>query len=316
MTPTFSIIVETDNLELAALDDLRACLDSLAGQHPALGRAEGVFLVDAGQVPKDVADELGRDYPWLTVVAAAPATLYVGLKAAGVTAAQSEVVILCDADVRYEPGWLEALLAPFAGRPEVEVVGGETSTPIGGPYSLAFALTFIFPRFTGERAPAVSPVYWANNVAMRRRVVEACPIPDPAALYRGQNILHSLALARRGVTIWRQPLARARHLVLAPRTILRRYLTLGEDAASIARLTREASGSPFLVTVAPDRNGDGRLRKLMGRLGQVARAQPLALFWLPLALPWMAVLGTCYLAGWMRRGAGRAVLDSQPGQAQ
>jgi hypothetical protein len=50
-------------------------------------------------------------------------------------------------------------------------------------------------------------------------------------------------------------------------------------------------------------------------VGQVARAQPLALLWLPLALPWIAVLAICYLAGWMRTGKGRAVLDGQPGQA-
>src|SRR5262249_44710872 len=82
-TPPFSIVIETDNLALATLGDLRACLDSLAAQRPTLDTAAGVFLVDAGQVPEAVASTLGRDYPWLTLASARPETLYVGLKEAG-----------------------------------------------------------------------------------------------------------------------------------------------------------------------------------------------------------------------------------------
>ena len=314
--PTFSIVVETDNLEMATLGDLRACLDSLAAQRPVLDGARGVFLVDAGQVPEAVAQTLRRDYPWLTVAEAPPRTPYVGLKAAGAAGSDSELIVLCDADMRYEPGWLEAMLAPFAGRPEVQVVAGETSTPLGGPYDLAVALTFIFPRFTGERALAPSPMYWANNVALRRAVVESCPIPDPAALYRGQNILHTLSLAGRGVEVWRQPRARARHLVLPPGRILQRYRMLGRDGARIGRLTREASGRAFLPTMAPDRIGGRRpVRKLAGRLLQVAREAPRHLLWLPLALPWVALFAALYLWGWMEGGTDAAVAEGAPGQA-
>jgi glycosyltransferase involved in cell wall biosynthesis len=290
-------VVETDNVELDDLGALRECLDSIGRQQPALGRADGVFLVDGGKLPGPLVDSLRRDHPWLTVTRAEGEPGYIGQKARGAALTDSEVIVFCDADIRCEPGWLEALLAPFAQRPEVEIVGGETTTPIRGPYSLAVALTFLFPRFSGEEDLVPSPTYWANNFAIRRAVLARAPIPDPAALYRGQNILHSLALARSGRTVWRQPRARAQHIVLAPKTIVRRYLTLGRDSRSLARLTRDRSGRPYLAAMSPDESGDRRLRKLAGRARQVARTAPRDLAWLPLALPVVGLLALCYLAG-------------------
>ena len=294
--PTFSVVVETDNVEKDDLDALRECLDSL-GRQPAIGRAKGVFLVDGGKLPGELIETLASTHPWLTVTPADGDLLYIGQKARGAALSDSEVIVFCDADIRYEPGWLDALLSPFSERPEVEIVAGETTTPIRGPYSLAIALTFVFPRFSGESDLSPSPTYWANNVAIRRAILAGSPIPDPAALYRGQNILHSLALARSGRTIWRQPRARAHHTLLAPKTIVRRYLTLGRDSRSVARLTRDAAGRSYLAAMAPDESGGNRLRKLAGRVGQVARSTPRDMAWLPLAVPVVGVLGICYLAG-------------------
>ena len=50
--PTFSVVVETDNVELDDLGALRQCLDSVGGQQPVLGRAEGVFLKPRPAAPK------------------------------------------------------------------------------------------------------------------------------------------------------------------------------------------------------------------------------------------------------------------------
>jgi hypothetical protein len=295
--PSFSVVVETDNVELDELDALTACLDSIGRQQPLLARADGVLLVDGGKLPATLVETLRATYPWLTIAPTAPAALYIAHKAAGAAHSASEVVVFCDSDIRYEAGWLEALLTPFDGRPDVEIVGGETTTPIGGPFSLAIALTFVFPRFTGESELAPSPTYWANNVAIRRTVLERSPIPDPAVLYRGQNILHSLDLTRSGKTIWRQPRARAQHVVLRPGAVAGRYLALGRDSLSVARLTRAASGATYLAAMAPDVSGGRRLRKLAGRIRQVARSAPRDLAWLPLALPMVGLLGLCYLAG-------------------
>ncbi len=297
MTPTFSIVIETDNLHLADLAALRDCLDSLARQGPTLTRAKGVFLVDGGELADESFAPLRRDYPWLTVVRVKLKTSYVGLKAHGASLSDSDIIIFCDSDLRYEAGWLDALLEGFAERPDAQIVAGETTTPISGPYSLAFALTFNFPRYTGETRLTPSPTYWANNVAMRRALVESLPIPDPAALYRGQNIVHALALVQSGVTIWRQPRARAEHIVIAPAEIRGRYLTLGRDAAGVRGLTSGGSGRPYLAAMAPDRSGGNPLRRIGGRLRQVAREKPVHLAMLPLAAPIVGLFGIWYLAG-------------------
>ena len=294
---TFSIVVETDNVKLATLERLRVCLDSLARQQPTLGRAMGVFLVDAGVIEEGLGDALLRAYPWLTVVRGNQDMLYVGLKLHGATLSDSDIIVYCDADVEYESGWLDAMLTAFRTRPDAQIVAGETTTPIRDPYSLAVALTFIFPRFSDESDLAPSPTYWANNVALRRELVEICPIPDPAGVFRGHNILHSLELSGKGLTIWRQPLARAHHNILRPSAIARRYFLLGRDAVALARLTQDRSGHAYLAAMAPDRSGGNQARKFLGRIWQVARANPLHLGLVPFAAPIVGLFAVCYFAG-------------------
>ena len=294
---TFSLVIETDNLEIADLAALRDCLESLAAQQPTLQRAIGVFLVDGGELPDHAFATFRHDFPWLTILRVDPGTTYVGLKARGANLSDSDIVILCDSDVRYEPGWLDALLSGFRQRPDAHIVGGETTTPIRGPYSLAFALTFNFPRFSGDTSLAPCPMYWANNVAIRRSLIAQAPIPDPAVLYRGQNLVHGLELTRRGLTIWRQPTARAVHIVIPLAEVARRYVILGRDAASLARLTRDQSGQRSLVAMPPDRPEDSQIGKLFGRISQVVRANPRHAALLPFAAPIVVFLVACYFAG-------------------
>ena len=49
--PSFSIAIESANLEHGGLAGLRACLESLARQEIPPERANEVLLVDAGGVP-------------------------------------------------------------------------------------------------------------------------------------------------------------------------------------------------------------------------------------------------------------------------
>jgi hypothetical protein len=210
--------------------------------------------------------------------------------------ATSEILVLCDSDCRYEPGWLKAMLAPFRDRPETQIVAGETSTPIRGPYELAIASMFIFPRFTGERGLADSPIYWANNVAMRRELLGRLPIPDAKQLYRGQNILHSMGVAALGHTIWRQPLARAWHLPPSPAEMRHRFTRLGRDSIHVMRLAREAPG-PYRGEMAPDRIGGTRLQKFARRVRSVFAENPRYLLHLPAAVPIMAILAACFYGG-------------------
>ncbi len=302
--PGFSVVIETDNNAFVSLDALFGCLDSLAAQGPFLQQADRVYLADAGVVPPDILAALQQRYPFLALVPATVGSGYIALKQQGAATVRSEVIVYCDGDVSYAPGWLEALLTTMAEHPDADVVAGETTTPITGPYSLAVALTFNFPRFSGEEAPAAATSYWANNVAMRRTTLERFPIPDPAALFRGQCRLHARDIVQGGGRIIRVPRARGLHAVIPPHEGWQRYVHLGRDAGTIRRLGDDGRGGAYLPVMSPDRGGDGPLVKLLRRVGQVARTQPWALCWLPLALPVVAGLGAAYVLG--RVSAARA----------
>ncbi len=295
--PGFSIVIETDNVAFVSLDELFACLDSLAGQGPLLREADGVYLADAGVVPPAVLDAITQRYPFISLLPSVAGTGYIALKQQGAAAVGSDVVVFCDGDVVYEPGWLESLLRTLAEHPGADVVAGETTTPITGPFSLAVALTFNFPRYSRDDDPSATTAYWANNVAMRRRTLERFPIPDPATVFRGQCRLHARDIVHGGGTILRQPRARGLHAVIPPAEILERYRRLGSDAAAIRRLGRVGQGDPYLPVMWPDREGAGPGAKLLGRVRQVARTRAADLLWLPLAVPIVALLGGAYLIG-------------------
>ncbi len=294
---TFSIVIETDNLALVDLDELRACLATLDRQGAVLHQADGIFVADGGTVPAALLHELTSRYPWLTIVRADAGTSYSALKMAGALETQSDIVVFCDSDVQYEAGWLAALLQAFHERPDADVIAGETTTPVSGPYTLAFALSFNFPRFSGESRLAASTTYWANNVAARRTTLTRIPLPDESTMFRGQNLLHANRILTQAGVILRQPLARAWHSVLPPSEIIQRYYKLGRDAAMIRAITTQESGRPHLGAMAPDRSGTGVVGRLIDRLRQLRRSQPSALLWLPMALPALAIMGAAYLAG-------------------
>jgi hypothetical protein len=231
----------------------------------------------------------------VTILRADAGASYVELKLAGALETSSEVIVFCDGDVRYEPGWLESLLDGFRLRPDADIIAGETTTPITGPYSLAYALTFNFPRLTNETELAPSTTYWANNCAARRTTMAGIPLPDPAELYRGQNLVHTMRLLRNSAVILRQPRAKGWHAVIPATEVVQRYFRLGRDAASVRSITALESGAAYLGAMAPDRAG--AVGRVAGRLRQVAQTQPAWLLLLPLALPVMIVTGLAYVAG-------------------
>jgi hypothetical protein len=293
---SFSILIETENLAIVEHGVLRRCLESLARQS-RIRDAERVVILDGGRAEAPDLETLLRDFPWASVARAERGTTYAGLKAFGVSRTTSSIVVFADSDVVYEDGWLEGLLSEFAKGPEVEVVCGETTTPIEGPKGLAYALTFNFPRFSGETASSPSPVYWANNVAMRREVLERAPIPDPAALYRSQSVAHASMLAEMRITIWRQPRSRGVHAIQSFTEAVPRYFHLGRDSGRITGFVKWDAGHGGRAAMVPDVPGGNPPRKMWGRLRQIARAEPRCLVHLPLALPFVALFGAAFLAG-------------------
>jgi Glycosyl transferase family 2 len=291
--PSFSIVLETENLATADLAGLRRSLDCLAAQDPAPSHANEVFLIDSGDLPDRLRTQFVIQYPWLTVYPAPAGITYYEAKMLGAQLATGAIVIYYDSDCLYDPQWLRTMLDSFAD-PAVQVVAGETRTRGMGIYGTAMALAYIFPQYSdrqpGQTGLQRSSQYYLNNVAFRREFLLTQPIPTALPLYRGNCVIHAKQLMRDGVTIWRQPLARATH---APphgfEHFYWRFLLIGYDYYWQQRILAQLKlTAQYLGPAAQDPTATGwrgKLQVLDDRVGKLIRANPWHLLFLPLAMP-------------------------------
>lgn len=285
--PSFSIVVETANLRTADPEQLVASLDSIARQVPSPMLARGVVVLDSGEAPPALLEMLRERYPWISIERIPAGTDYGDQKAMAVSRVSGDILVFADSDCLYEPGWLASILETFATRPEIGVVAGETAVAITGPYTLAMALVFFFPRFSYETDVAPARGFYGNNVAFRRDVLLRCPFPAGLPIYRGQNVVYSRSLREAAIAIWRQPRARSVHSPPGGGawSVLRRFFWTGRDTPRLVRLASPPPDAPFQGDFEPyDREG-GRVRKVIGRVRAIARQQPRMLLLFPLALP-------------------------------
>ena len=295
-----SIVVETSNLTKAGLRSLGRCLASLDAQTVPVADAHEVIVLEGGEAPARRSPErVCAPHPWATIRSVDAGTRYGDVKALAGDHVTGDLVVLCDADVRYGPDWLERLLEPFE-LDHVQIASGETTTPVRGPYSLAIALTFVFPRFTEETEIAPALWYWANNVAARRTFLEAQPLPQNLPIYRGQTIVHGKALRVAGHTIWRVPGARAIHDVPSLGELLPRFVLKGYDSLAIARLVGDPTGRSYMGGMEPRSDDEGRMGNLRRRFASVFAEDRRRLVMLPVALPFAALILAAYGAGRLR----------------
>ena len=145
--PSFSIVLETENLANADLQGLVRSLACLAAQDPPPSHAEEVILIDSGDTPADLLEQLCQQYSWIQVKLAPPGTGYYESKMLGAKLATGEVVVYYDSDCLYEADWLRKMLTPFTQSEEIRAVAGETTTRGVGFYGTAMALVYIFPQY-------------------------------------------------------------------------------------------------------------------------------------------------------------------------
>jgi glycosyltransferase involved in cell wall biosynthesis len=285
--PSFSIIIETENLSSAELAGLSRCLDALATQDLSPTIANEVLIVESGDVPVDVIERLRQDYPWLTFRRTEPGVDYYTAKMQGVSFTHGEVIVFCDSDCTYETSWLRNLLTPFAENQEIQVVAGETTTPILGSYGLAIAMTYIFPRFSRLQALQPSSSYFCNNVAFRRNFLVKHPIPSQLPIYRGNCVVHARSLQDQGYIIWKQPRSQATHA--APNGLSHffwRFLLLGYDALAVCRLSYDTQISRLLQDLrACLRLSWNKATEFIGRFFSVFTEDWRYVIYLPIALP-------------------------------
>jgi glycosyltransferase involved in cell wall biosynthesis len=302
--PSFSIVLETENLSSAEINGLSRCLDTLAVQDLSPTQANEVLIIESGDVPKDLIDRLCLDYPFLTVRRIDTGIDYYEAKMKGIALTTAEVVVLCDSDCVYEPTWLRHLLMPFAQQEGVQVVAGTTTTPLSGPYELAIALTYIFPRFSPQTTLGHATSYFCNNVAFRREFLLTYPIPARLPIYRGNCTIHAQSMQANGHTICLQPQARATHA--APNGFTHffwRFLLLGYDTLAVARLERQIATNaqptfnPIRDLIVCGGISFWKMKQVLHRCYTVFAEDPRRLVQLPIALPIAIMALILFFAG-------------------
>ena len=268
--PSFSILIETENLARADDEELRLCLDSMAAQDLSLDAADQVLLLCGAHAPDDVHEHFRSRYPWLDLLPLDPGVEYYEAKTAGLRASTGDIVVFCDSDCVYASEWLESILQLFAERPDVAVVAGETVMPAATWMGAAMQLCHMFPGELGpEQEPALTRNYWANNVAFRRNTLEHCPLPVDLALYRGHCTLHARQLRAQDQLIVKHPRARALHAT--PNGlwhVVWRFLMKGHDKTHQFWLNR---GNPSPGLLARTGSSLGVLRETLTSIRHVLR---------------------------------------------
>ncbi len=300
--PTFSIVVETENLAATDPEHLVRCLDDLARQDLSPAAANEVLLFESGDVPAALLARLRQAYPWLQVERLDAGDGYFEVKMAGARRATGELIVLYDSDCRYPPHWLRSMLLPFARNPGLAVLTGETSVRITGPHSLATILTWSFPAFSRRTRLYQVAAYNANGAVLRRDVLLACPIPDRMAVYRGNGAVHNVLLRQRGYIIWCQPEARVTHPMPAEGLIpcVWRWLLYGHDQLLTEQVVYERRlGSGWLAWGLGGAVGFLKILSLVSwkplrRLPRTLAEDPRRVCWLPAAA--VVLLSTTLIA--------------------
>jgi glycosyltransferase involved in cell wall biosynthesis len=217
--PTFSVVIEWENVKLSDVDRARRMLRALEAQlrslRPRFSDAPEIwflhdrYAIDAKALMEMVAEAFSD--PTLAAIHFEPTrdADYYEQKNVGAALAKGEVVVFLDSDVIPEEGWLEGLLDALAD-PAVEVVGGNTAIELDSYVSRAFALFWFFPLRADRSGLRESNHFFANNVAFRSDLIRNKPFPRLPVL-RGSCTILAQQLLSEGHSIRMNESSRVSH---------------------------------------------------------------------------------------------------------
>ena len=186
--PPITLLIEWENaIDVAddwtrkAMDGLSRELRSVADRMPQKPRIMYLYnrnAVPAGTVEKVIDSEAPelRQLADLEIVPTDDLTYY-KLKNYGIARTRTPLAVMVDSDAIPQPGWLDALLEPFA-KPEVMAVGGFTRLGHEDFLSRAMALTWIFDLEGDREKTEKRNSIHVNNCAVRTDFFRAHPFPD------------------------------------------------------------------------------------------------------------------------------------------
>lgn len=241
-TDTCTVVVCTYSHE--RLDDLTACLDSVAAQtRPA---DQVVVVVDHNESLLELLSHRAD----VAAVANAHTKGLSGARNTGVERARGDIVVFIDDDAVAAPDWLEELLRPFEGA-GVAAVGGHidpnwpSQRPWWFPPHLDWTIGCSIPTLPPQGGP-IRNVYGAS-AAFRRHDLEAAGgfttelgrLGENAAGCEETDICIRIRQGRASAEIVYAPRSAVRHRVTDDRAtvryVMRRCLAEGKSKALLAR---------------------------------------------------------------------------------
>jgi hypothetical protein len=239
MPKLVSVIVEWENAKLSDLDRAERMLVQLGRQMAEVARkraleAELLVLYDSDEIDPAVPRAAissqidGAAWPGTIALVPAPGKRYYEQKNAGAELARGEILIFLDSDVVPDAGWLDGLLGALDD-PNVDFVGGEAYHATDTLHDRLFAAFWGFPTRHPSRGVYRRQQFYANNLAVRRKVFLANPFPAATA-YRGQCAQLAKSMSRKGIPVYRQGGSAVSHPPpRGARTFVVRALCQGHD---------------------------------------------------------------------------------------
>jgi len=207
---TFSLVLETENLGMAELDDLRASLDSLKSQ-PELRFAKEFIVLAGSHISPSIKKLIQKEYPWATIKLTSRPLDYNDSKDEAIKIAQGDIVILTDSDARYQKNWLKNMLSVFKSHPDAGLVSGDTWVKVTSGYAFALNLSWMFLIRPKTTQPKPTNTFSYNNFAIKKKSYVSLDFPKNFPLYRAKGTMTKNDLLRRGIKFYQAPNAIAYH---------------------------------------------------------------------------------------------------------
>jgi len=212
MAVSFSIVLETENLGMAGLEDLKDTVASLEAQTFDFRKAHEIIIVAAGHVSPETSALIKSMYPWLTIHHVDRKLNYVEAKQIGASVATGDVIIYIDSDVVYESTWLENMLSGFDIAPGTSIVAGDTLIRGTSVYATAIQLGWMMDAQRARPHIYQTNHMYLNNFAIKREVMLRAPVFLNLPIYRATTVETLRQLKYMGYCVMRVPNARGFHL--------------------------------------------------------------------------------------------------------